>query len=367
MSRVTVCIFHAEPGPEAGPLTRLLADARRRLAERRRSAFVSLADSRMELDVRLVAETPGETPFGHRLAGLVRDERIERLVVLGSGAVPLARPADLRPFLDAAAGAPGRALTNNRFSSDILAVSRAADLAVVPDLTGDNALPRWLAEHAGVEVADLRSRAILQVDLDTPADLALLATLGRLPRDLAAIGHSLVGRHPAFAAALAGIRSVLADPRAELVVAGRLSARVLARLERETACRVRALVEERGLRASSQLAIRGTSPARPPRSVLGLLLDRDGPATLSRIVGELGDAAVVDTRVLLAHRLGADEGAWPPAEERFASDLLDARSIGDQWLRELTAGAARAPLPILLGGHSLVGPGLELLARSGGA
>ena len=34
--------------------------------------------------------------------------------------------------------------------------------------------------------------------------------------------------------------------------------------------------------------------------------------------------------------------------------------IGDPWLRALTTSAAAAPIPIVLGGHTLVGPGLRL-------
>jgi hypothetical protein len=77
----------------------------------------------------------------------------------------------------------------------------------------------------------------------------------------------------------------------------------------------------------------------------------------------LGDAAIVDTRVLLAHHLGADEAAWPAADDRFASDLLLPERIGDRWLRELTASAIAAPIPILLGGHTLVGPGVRLVVE----
>jgi hypothetical protein len=65
--------------------------------------------------------------------------------------------------------------------------------------------------------------------------------------------------------------------------------------------------------------------------------------------------------VLLADRLGADERRWPAAEDRFASDLLRPDAIDDPWLRALTASAAGARMPILLGGHTLVGPGMALL------
>src|SRR4029077_13813463 len=99
---------------------------------------------------------------------------------------------------------------------------------------------------------------------------------------------------------------------------------------------------------------------RPPASILGTLLERDGPGSLGRHLARFGDAAIVDTRVLLAHRLGADAATWPVAEDRFASDLLLAEGIVDPWLRELTASAVAAPIPVLLGGHTLVGPGIRL-------
>jgi hypothetical protein len=71
--------------------------------------------------------------------------------------------------------------------------------------------------------------------------------------------------------------------------------------------------------------------------------------------------------VLLAHRFGADEAAWPVAEDRFASDLLLTPTIDDPWLRALTTSAVNAPIPVLLGGHTLVGPGLRLaLGRTSG-
>jgi hypothetical protein len=159
------------------------------------------------------------------------------------------------------------------------------------------------------------------------------------------------------------VRAVAADRRAELLVAGRTSATTLGWLERHAASRVRAWVEERGLRASSTLA-QGSGAGggdRSPASVLGLHLDRDGPGSLGEHLARFADAAIVDSRVLLAHRLGGDEAVWPVAEDRFASDLLLPEAVADPWLRELTASAVAAPIPILLGGHTLVGPGARLV------
>jgi hypothetical protein len=275
---------------------------------------------------------------------------------MGSGSIPLAQAADLRRFVEVAAGPGGHALANSRFSADVVAISRAADLAGLPPLPADNALPRWLEERAGVAVADLRSRWRLGVDVDTPLDLIVL-------RDPAA--GTLLATAPLIGERLAVLTEVMSNRRAELLVAGRVSAATLRWLERGVACRVRALVEERGLRAASRLAQSGGDGAptdtRPPSSVLGELLDRDGSDALAAGVAKLADAAVIDSRVLMAHRHGADESAWPAPEDRFASDLLLPARIADPWLRALTVSAS--PAPIILGGHTLVNGGLRLLAQ----
>jgi len=94
------------------------------------------------------------------------------------------------------------------------------------------------------------------------------------------------------------------------------------------------------------------------------------PRVDERRIAELGEdrserLGPVDTRVLLAHRFGTDERGWPVAEDRFASDLLLPERIADPWLRTLTAAASDATIPIVLGGHSLVGPGLRLALGRG--
>ncbi len=347
--------------------------ARAALAERHRIGFqraVAGLTGVSVLDVRVVTEPPDDTPFGRRLTAILRDRPPSGLVLLGSGALPLAQASDRAAFVRvAAARGPRRALANNRYSADVVALNEAAVLLGAGDLPTDNALPRWLAEAAGFQVDDLRSRWRLGVDIDGPLDLLLVGAAPRIAgsevartflpaaRELTALATPVPGR-------LGEIREILADPRAEVLVAGRSSAGVLGWLERTGAGRTRALIEERGLRASRVVppGADGGRGQRPPRSVLGLLLDRDGPESLGGRLAELGDAALIDTRVLLAHRLGAHEAAWPSPEDRFASDLLLADRVSDPWLRALTASAAMARIPILLGGHSLVGPGLRLVA-----
>jgi hypothetical protein len=342
MTDVAVLILHPEPPPRAGELERWVATARAANAERHRRGFLAAGAA----DVRVASGAPDGIPFGARLRAFVATNRAAGLVVLGSGAMPLAGAADRRAFVEVASATRPVALANNRFSADVIAVSLAGNLEALPDLATDNELPRWLAEIAGYEVTDLRRRWRLGVDIDGPLDLVLIGEPAWMP-------PAPEGDLERIADRLAAVRVVARDPRAELVVAGRVSAAGLAWLERSMAARTRALVEERGMRTARP-------GQRPPRSVLGALLDRDGPAALGAILAELGEGALVDSRVLLAHRLGSDENRWPPPADRFASDLLLHEGISDPWLRDLTRSAAEAAIPIVLGGHTLVGPGLRL-------
>ena len=99
-----------------------------------------------------------------------------------------------------------------------------------------------------------------------------------------------------------------------------------------------------------------------PHSLLADWMDRLGPADLVKELGTLGDAVIMDSRVLMASRAGSpDATSWPPAEERFASDFLDSAPVATPWLAELTAAAAGSSVPFLLGGHALVSDGLRIL------
>ena len=372
MLPVAVRILHAEAGPQAGPLERALIGARAEMAESHRRGFLAAGAT----DVRVVAGPPDGISFGARLRGLAAEALsagAAGLVVLGSGAIPLATPRDRHAFVAAAGRLVPGALANNVYSADIVALcgtTLLGELRDLPDLPADNALPRWLAEVAGVPVSGLQ-RWRLAIDLDSPLDLLLA---GRAVDD-ARLRMAGLDIQPVVER-LGRVRAIFADRRAELVLAGRTSAGTLRALERGAACRVRALVEERGLRAASTLALGvadggpggdaadpgAVEVRRPPRSTLGLLVDRDGPEALGGLLAELGDGAVVDTRVLMAHRFGSDEAAWPPAEDRFAADLLLPERIADPWLRALITGLRDAPIPVLAGGHTLVGPGIRLLA-----
>jgi hypothetical protein len=122
-------------------------------------------------------------------------------------------------------------------------------------------------------------------------------------------------------------------------------------LERETACRVRLFAEERGMEADGRL----DTPAA--RSLLAMYLAEVGSDRFFDALAELGNAAFIDTRVLLAHlAIAADR------RDRFLSDLGRPDEIREPSLRRFTEAALAAPIPVLLGGHSLVAGGVMALA-----
>jgi hypothetical protein len=134
---------------------------------------------------------------------------------------------------------------------------------------------------------------------------------------------------------------LLCDRTRQVVVAGRVGgSQAWQYLERETACRVRLFAEERGLATAP--------PGYHARSVLGFLIEEIGCERFFQRLAELGDGAVIDTRVIEAHM-----GVEPGREDRFQSDLLAWEAIEEPFLRRFTKAASEAPIPILLGGHSL--------------
>jgi hypothetical protein len=292
------------------------------------------------------------------------DQAVDAVGYAGAGALALLADDALDDLLSPI---PGEVVANNRFSADgfVVAGDLPRALEVLETCETDNAAPRRLNE-AGYAWRDLGSAPWTRFDVDTTLDLALLRLATRLggirPLGPSVRGYLEMARLPGGRALevphLDAVAAVIRERRAELVVAGRLAGATFAELETEAACRVRALVEERGMR-SARLG------PRPPRSVLAALLERSSPAELIGELAGMGDAVVLDTRVLMA-AIGAssDASAWPPEEERLASDFGDWGRVATPWLRELTRAAVEAPVPVLLGGHALVSDGLRLILRA---
>jgi hypothetical protein len=292
------------------------------------------------------------------------DGPVDAIGYAGSGAMALLADDDLDALLSPI---PGEVVANNRFSADAFVVAGDVGraLEVLSACATDNAAPRALDE-AGFAWRDLGSARWARFDVDTTGDLALLRVATRLDGirrvDRSVAGFlemaRLPGDRPLEVPSLAVIGEVVRSRTAELVVAGRVPGSTWQELETETACRVRGLIEERGMRSARD-------PDAPPRSILASLMARSSPSELVAELAALGDAVVLDTRVLMAALAGSSDAVtWPPEEERFASDFGDATRIATPWLRELTEAAAMAPVPFLFGGHGLIGDGLRIIVAA---
>ena len=308
--------------------------------------------------------------FGNAARSVLAHVRTEGRAVdaigyAGAGALALADDALLEAL---AFPIPGEVVGNNRYSTDAFVVggevsgphALGAALAALEECPTDNAAVRCL-EEAGFAARDLAAAPWARFDVDTPLDLALLRLATRLPNTRRPDGlvaaflemANLPGGGQLELPGLEQIGRVLRDREAQLVVAGRIPSSAWAYLEMESACRVRCFIEERGMRSARDGI---------PRSLLGDWVERLGPADLISELAALGDAVILDSRVLMASRAGSsDAAAWPPEEDRFASDFLDAGRVATPWLAELTAAAAASDVPFLLGGHALVSDGLRIL------
>jgi hypothetical protein len=287
--------------------------------------------------------------FGHRLRELAQKYRAQGLLYLGGGSGSLLSTEDIAQLVARVGSTERLLLTNNLYSTDFAAFAPAALLDGLDLPAIDNDLGWTLMENAGLTNESLPRNAATQFDIDTPTDLMVLSQHPGVGSHTRAMLDSLALDTAHIAAAL----KVLMSRDSEVVVAGRASAGLWEYLERSTACRVRMLAEERGMRAS------GRQKRGEVRSLLGFHYQQVGAARFFQHLSELSQAAFIDSRVLFAHL-----GLWPSASDRYNSDLRRPERIENQQVRELTEGASRATIPVVLGGHSLVSGGMYALVEA---
>lgn len=318
----------------------------------------SLADLPVQVDLD-ASQPPTPFHFGRRLAGVVERHNIRRAFYVGGGSAPLMGGSALRAVADAIRHDDGLIVTNNIHSSDWAAFA-PAEIAVrlADELRSDNSLGWILSRLGGLAAREWPHSAATQFDLDTPTDL-LIAGL-RTPFSRQGKKDADEGTGPHLRANIAALgwddshlraaAQVLTTPAKHIILAGRISQSTWAHLESQTQCWIRVFSEERGMRAT------GRQAHGLVRSLLADYLELVGLERFFREMGELGDAMFLDSRVIMAARK-----SWPSPADRFYSDLRRPDSITDPFLRDFTAAALAAPIPVVLGGHSLVSGGLWAL------
>ncbi len=314
-----------------------------------------------DVDAIYDQDAPG-TPFhfGRRLAELVYRYDLSPTIYFGGGSAPLLDGAMANTIAAmlyrSEFGPPGSripshiALTNNLHSSDWVGFSNTADaLPIIRETDRDNSLAWLLRESGEFEVRVIAGmRPAISLDLDTPADLAVMA----LHPDLKPYLAHVVTDERLRSIPVQTVAAIANTPEANLTLIGRVSPLAWQALNKATQCWIRVFAEERGMVASGRLK------RNEVRSLLGSMLDDRGPQAFFATLSEMTDAAIIDSRPLMAA-----QGRWPSDADRFASDLYMVDGIRDPWLREFTIAAAEAPIPVLLGGHSVVAGGLYALVE----
>lgn len=310
----------------------------------------SLAQRLNQHPIHVERDEPGEPfHFGRKLAEMIAHYDMQRCFYIGGGAGPLLPASEMAQVAKAVLATGQLLVTNNFYSSDFVAFGPASILAEYPLPDSDNELAWLLGEDAGLPIRELPRSGATQFDVDTPVDLLTLAVHpGAGPHT-----RECLDRLALDTATLEATLPLMLDRDATILVAGRVSSATWGYLERETACSTRVLSEERGMRAS------GRQERGEVRSLLGYYLDGVGIERFFQGLSTLGQALFLDNRVILAHR-----GLWPPPADRFYSDLRQPDMIGDPFMRELTEAALSAPVPVIMGGHSLVSGGMYALIEA---
>jgi hypothetical protein len=292
-----------------------------------------------EAGAEAIAPRTAPFHFGTELKRIVKERHIDRVCAVGAGAGALLTVGDLAVLRDEVERAPALVLSNNYYSADLVAFTPTSALDAIALPATDNPLPRLLHQQAGLPSRQLPRSAATLLDVDTPPDATVLLRHPDCPPELKAVGAF----EPELGPRVDALMTLVTTPERELLVAGRVGAPVWSYLESQTASRVRMLAEERGMQAA------GRDTSGVARTALGFLYQLVGARQFFVHMKELGDGMLFDSRVLFAHL-----GWRPSAADRFSSDLFQPDAIEHGGVREFTAAARDAGLPLLLGGQTLV-------------
>ena len=350
MRPVSVRILHPGPGPDQGPLERWLAEVRgggRPSGMRRHLRAPARATPDRQRAAR--RDAVRRAAPRHRVERPRRRARRPRLrarsrwrprPIAGRSWPPLRRRR--------------RALANNRYSADVVAIAAGRDAPRDPGPARRQRAPALARGGRGLPRSTTCGGAGGSGSTSTARSISCSSATGATmaPADIARAsrhGWRRPGRRRRSARRAAGRRPDVGGDAGWL--------------ERHTAGRVRALVEERGLRARRGWRRRDADRAGPPAParVLGSSSTRPGPARWATMLARLGDAAIIDTGCSWPIASAPTRRAGRPPRTGSPPTCCCPSGSPIRGSAALTASAAAAPIPILLGGHTLVGPGMRLV------
>ncbi|MGZ4122857.1 MAG: hypothetical protein ACXVOI_06560, partial [Tumebacillaceae bacterium] len=271
-----------------------------------------------------------------------------RVLVMGGCAAPFLQESHLVELMSLPVES-GMVWQNNRLSPDMVLFAPAQAVFQVQTCATDNEFGYALEQQAGLQVHYLPQELAYTFDVDTPLDALLAAMAPEAGDELKQAVGQIEHRVPLQEALEVLRRTDYPD----VALLGRVHPVVAERFGQQAGIRLRLYSEERGMKALGRIE-RGEV-----RSLVAELAEAVGWRRFFALLGEQASCAFFDTRVVFAHR-----GSHLTEHDRFAADLMLAEEIADPWLREMVLAAREAPIPVVMGGQSLVSGGLQVLLRA---
>jgi len=307
-----------------------------------------LAEPAAELgaEVFLNSISPDKFHYGKQLQAAIREHDLKRVFCLNGAGSPLISVEELKMVCETLLGRENLVYTNNTQSVDVAAFTVPPHLDSIELPAMDNSLALTLRDQLGLEMELMPHSLGLLFDIDTPSDLLVLGA-GPFtgPRTKAAIDSLQLDY-----STLEQAKAVLGDEYEDVALIGRVGAPIIGRLNAVLKLRLRVFSEERGMKSL------GRVEAKEVVSLLGLLIEHAGLEKFFEYLSGLARCAFIDSRVLTYHYQ-----QYPSDRDRFLSDLGLWQEVENPWLKEFTRAAVECPIPVILGGHSLVAGSLWAL------
>lgn len=284
--------------------------------------------------------------FGKIFADLINREHLPNVFYMGGASIPLVTIQELEEICTLLLNSGTIIYANNAQSADIIAFTPGSLINKIEPPALDNILGFALRDGTGVEQRLFRHSPGFLFDLDTPADLLVLAGSPlagpRTRRVIDSLNLDL--------SRLEGAKNVLRGDYEEVALLGRVGAPIIAHINQNLKVRLRIFSEERGMKAL------GREERGEVISLMGFFLEEVGVGKFIAYLEKVARCAFWDTRVLMAHLKQR-----PSTEERFLSDLGYWQEIKNPVIREFTRAAVESQIPIVCGAHSLLLGGLWTL------
>ncbi|MFP4200693.1 MAG: hypothetical protein ACLFS8_04675 [Clostridia bacterium] len=314
--------------------------------------FPDLGARAAEIGAQIDA-TDRDFHFGRHLSWVVEEFGLDNVIYFGGAALPLMRIDDLTWVARRLKELKNVVVVNNAQSADLTAFTPASIIRHIDPPEADNFLG-YLLREAGLRRVLIENSARINLDVDTPSDLMVLNRCrGVGPETRRALDEIDLPANPLDDAI--DVFSRREHPYPEVALIGRVGPAMMSVINANLPIRLRVFSEERGMKALRREA------REEAISLIGFLIEELGPQKFFEYLGRICDLAIIDTRVLFAHLK-----LFPSAPDRFYSDLGMVERIGDPFIRRFTSAAGEAPIPVVLGGHSMVYGGLWALLDENG-